>query len=68
MTSKGEDSGNEQNKNGATKVQPFRKLVKALKGKRQLSLRYRTKGNDLDHKKRIYLKLRIRKAKNQINS
>ena len=49
LTSKVEDPENERNKNGARIVQPFRKLVKAATGKRQLILRYRTKGNDLNN-------------------
>ena len=68
LTSKVEDPENEQNKNGATRVRPFRKLVKPLTGKRQLILQYRTKGNDMNNKKRIEPRLRIGKVKNQINS
>ena len=68
LTSKVEDSENEQNNNGATRVRPFRNLVNALTGKRQLILRYRTKGNDLNNKKRIKPRLKFGNAKNQINS
>ena len=41
LTCKVDDPENEKNKNGATRVQPFRKLVKALTGKRQLRARKR---------------------------
>ena len=56
LTSKVDDPENKKNKNGATGVQPLRKLVKALTGKRQLILQYRNKGIDLNNKKRIELR------------
>ena len=68
LTCKVDDPENEKNKNGATRVQPFRKLVKALTGKRQLILQYRTKGNDLNNKKIIEVRLRMGKVNNQKNS
>ena len=48
LTSKVEDSENEQNKKVATRFQPFKKLVKATMGKRQLILRNKSKGEDLN--------------------
>ena len=47
LISKVEDSENEQNKKVATRFQPFKKLVKAAMGKRQLILRNKSKGEDL---------------------
>ena len=63
LTSKVEDSENEKNKNGARIVQPFRKLVKAATGKRQLIFRYRTKGNDLNDNKKNLAKIKNQKGK-----
>ena len=52
LASKVEDSENEQNKNRGTRVQPFRKMVQAATGKRQLILRNKTKGNEFNNKKK----------------
>ena len=68
LASKMEDSENVQNKNRETRVQPFRKLVQAATGKRQLMLRNKNQGQRVQQEKKIELRLRIRKAMNQINS
>ena len=52
LASKMEDSENVQNKNRETRVQPFRKLVQAATGKRQLMLRNKTKGKEFNKRKK----------------
>ena len=52
LASKVEDSENVQNKNRETGVQPYRKLVQAATGKRQLMLRNKTKGKEFNKRKK----------------
>ena len=52
LISKVEDSENEQNSKVGTGVQPFKKLVKAAMGKRQLILRNKSKSNDFNNNKK----------------
>ena len=49
LISKVEDVENEQYTKVATGVQPFKKLVNAAMGKRQLVLRNKCKGNDFNN-------------------